>query len=87
MRYWPDPTGPKIFGYFGFSNFSEPREREDYGQLDLSASYKINDSVQVYVEAINITEEETRDFSRFKNRFLTYSDTGSRYLVGARVNF
>ena len=70
-----------------FSNFSEPREREDYGQLDMSASYQVTDNVQVYFEAINITDEETRDFSRFKNRFLTYSDTGARYLIGARVNF
>ena len=69
-----------------FSDFSEPREREDFGQLDLSAAYFINDNVQLFFEAINITEEESRDFSRFRNRFLTYSDTGARYLLGARVS-
>jgi len=69
-----------------FSNFSEPREREDFGQLDLSASYLINDRVQLFLEAINLTEETTRDFSRFRNRFLTYSDTGARYSFGVRAN-
>ena len=70
-----------------FAEFSEPREREDFGQLDLSAAYFVNDQVQVFFEAINLTKEETRDFSRFRNRFLTYSDTGARFILGARVNF
>lgn len=70
-----------------FSNFSEPREREEFGQLDFSASYDVNDTFQVFFEGINITDEDTRDFSRFKNRFLTYSDTGSRYQLGVRASF
>ena len=70
-----------------FSNFSEPRNREDFGQLDLSASFYVTDTIQVFLEAINITEEETRDFSRFQNRFLTYESTGARYTIGARASF
>ena len=69
-----------------FAEFSEPREREDYGQLDLSAAYAITDDIQVFFEAINLTKEETRDFSRFKNRLLTYSDTGARFMLGVRAN-
>ncbi|MEM9531663.1 MAG: TonB-dependent receptor [Pseudomonadota bacterium] len=70
-----------------FAEFSEPRQREDYGQLDLSAAYLINDSVQVFLEAINLTDEDTRDFSRFENRFLTYEDTGTRFTIGVRASF
>ncbi len=70
-----------------FSNFSEPRTREEFGQLDLSAAYAVTDQVQVFLEAINLTEEETRDFSRFQNRFLTYEDTGARYIFGVRATF
>jgi len=70
-----------------FSNFSEPRERESFGQLDLSASYYVNDQVQVFFEAINLNDEESRDFSRFRNRFLSYSSTGPRFMLGARVAF
>jgi len=32
-------------------------------------------------------DEDTRDFSRFQNRFLTYEDTGSRFTLGARATF
>lgn len=70
-----------------FSEFSEPRQRESFGQLDFSASFDINDYMQVFVEGINITGADTRDFSRFRNRFLTYSDTGSRYSIGVRAQF
>ncbi|NNU16218.1 TonB-dependent receptor [Parvularcula sp. ZS-1/3] len=69
------------------SNFEEPREREEFGQLDFSAAYDITDQFQVYVEGINVLGADTRDFSRFQNRFLTYSDTGSRYTVGLRAQF
>lgn len=70
-----------------FSNFSEPRERESFGQVDFTAAYDVNDYFQVFFEGINITDEDTRDFSRFRNRFLTYSDTGSRYKLGVRASF
>lgn len=70
-----------------FAEFSEPRQREAFGQFDFSAAYDINDMFQIYAEGINILGADTRDFSRFQNRFLTYSDTGSRYLVGVRAAF
>ena len=55
--------------------------------LDFSASYDVNDTFQIFFEGINITDEDTRDFSRFENRFLTYSDTGSRYQLGVRASY
>ncbi|MEO0784246.1 MAG: TonB-dependent receptor [Pseudomonadota bacterium] len=70
-----------------FAEFSEPREREAFGQLDLSAAYDVNDTFQVFFEGVNVLDEDTRDFSRFENRFLTYSDTGSRYQIGVRASF
>jgi len=70
-----------------FSFFSEPQQREAFGQMDFSAGYEINDQFQVYVEGINVLDEDSRDFSRFKNRFLSYVDTGSRYTIGVRGKF
>ena len=69
------------------SDFSEPRERESFGQLDFSAAYEIRETFQIFVEGINVLGAQSRDFSRFPNRFLTFSDTGSRYLVGVRASF
>ena len=65
----------------------EPRQRESFGQLDFSAAYEINDRFQIFAEGINLLEEERRDFSRFRNRFLEFEDTGSRYTVGVRGSF
>lgn len=70
-----------------FSDQGEPRQREAYGQLDLSASYDVNDMFQIFAEGVNVLDEDTRDFSRFQNRFLTYEDTGSRFTLGARATF
>ena len=70
-----------------FSAQSQPRNRESFGQIDFSAAYAINDQVQVFIEGINITDETSRDFSIFSNRFLRLEQTGRRFIVGGRVTF
>jgi len=70
-----------------FAEFSEPRQREEFGQFDLSIAYAVNDQYQVFFEGVNILDEERRDFSRFENRLLTYEDTGARYRFGIRGGF
>ena len=69
------------------SDFSEPRQREAFGQLDFSAAFDVQENFQVFVEGINVLNTDSRDFSRFPNRFLTFSDTGSRYIMGVRAAF
>jgi len=69
------------------AEFSEPRQRESFGQVDFSVAFDVNDYVQVFAEGINITSADARDFSRFRNRFLEFSDTGSRFTLGARTRF
>lgn len=66
---------------------SEPRQRESFGQVDFSASYELTDQFQVFIEGLNILNEDTRDFSRFRNRILTYERTGARYTAGVRAKF
>ncbi len=70
-----------------FSDQGEPRQRESFGQLDASAAFDVNDTFQIFAEGINILDSDTRDFSRFRNRFLTYEDTGSRFTLGVRGVF
>jgi len=70
-----------------FGPQSEPQNRESFGQVDFSASYNINDSLQVFFQGVNILDEERRDFSIFDNRFLEFEDTGPRYTLGIRGNF
>ncbi|MEL6530489.1 MAG: TonB-dependent receptor [Pseudomonadota bacterium] len=66
---------------------SEPRQREAFGQVDFSASYELTDQFQIFVEGLNVLNEDTRDFSRFRNRVLTYERTGARYTAGVRAKF
>ncbi|WP_077342928.1 TonB-dependent receptor [Pseudocolwellia agarivorans] len=65
----------------------EPITVEDYGQLDMSASYTINENFEVFVEGVNVTDEDRREYSRFSSRFVSLQDTGARFSVGLRGQF
>lgn len=65
----------------------EPVNTETFGQVDVSASYDINENVTVFFEGINITEEELVQTGRFANQAYNIEDNGSRYAVGVRAKF
>ena len=60
---------------------------EAYSQVDISASYDINDSVSVFIDGINITEEDTRRYGRFTNQLVNFEQYGARYNIGVRATF
>jgi TonB-dependent receptor len=64
-----------------------PNYTEAYGQLDVNASYSLNDSLTVMVEAINLTDATQRIHGRHENQLLSATQTGVRYMVGARYKF
>ncbi|GLR70607.1 TonB-dependent receptor [Agaribacter marinus] len=66
---------------------AEPVIVESYGQWDLSASYDINDTVSVFVDAINLTDETTRRFARFQRQLLDAEQYGPRFNIGVRAKF
>ena len=61
-----------------------PTNVEAYRQLDLSASYWINDDVQIYVDALNLTDETTHVFGRDRLQTLFAAQLGPRYNFGVR---
>jgi TonB-dependent receptor len=65
----------------------EPINTETFGQWDISASYDITEHVSVFVEGINITEEELVQTGRFANQIYSVEDNGSRYSLGVRGKF
>ncbi len=65
----------------------EPINTNSFGQIDISASYDINESTTVFFEGINITEEELIQTGRFANQTYSVEDNGSRYAVGIRTKF
>ncbi|MEL7448519.1 MAG: TonB-dependent receptor [Pseudomonadota bacterium] len=65
----------------------EPVNTETFGQWDISAQYDITDTLTVFLEGINITEEELIQTGRFPNQIYTIEDNGSRYALGIRGSF
>ena len=61
-----------------------PTNVEAYRQLDLSVSYWINDDVQIYVDALNLTDETTHVFGRDRLQTLFAAQLGPRYNFGVR---
>ncbi|WP_158969392.1 TonB-dependent receptor [Paraglaciecola sp. L3A3] len=66
---------------------NSPTFTEAYSQIDVSASYDINDTVSVFIDAINITDETTRRHGRFSNQIIDFEQYGARYNVGVRASF
>lgn len=60
---------------------------EAYGQLDASVSYDITDNLTVSLEALNLTDEDTRTYVRNTGMTSSYTETGARYNVGVRYSF
>lgn len=61
-----------------------PQYAEEYLQWDLSVNYEVNESMTVFFEGVNLTNETERTFSRFESQFLSAAQYGPRYTVGFR---
>ncbi len=57
---------------------------EDYAQLDISGSYDLSESLSVFFEGINLTEEYVHKRGRFDNHLLLVEDSGRRFAFGVR---
>jgi iron complex outermembrane receptor protein len=62
----------------------EPVNTNEFGQVDISASYNINDTLTVFFEGTNVTEEELVQTGRFANQTYNIEDNGARYAIGLR---
>ena len=81
---WRDEFLSDRFDGTGLPN---PVYTEEYGQLDLNVSYEWNDSLTFMAEAINLTDEIQRLHGRTENQVLFVTQTGPRYMFGARYKF
>ncbi|MCL1143198.1 TonB-dependent receptor [Shewanella gaetbuli] len=66
---------------------NEPTFTEAYGQLDMSLSYDINDTVTVSLDGINLTDETVRRFGRFEEQLLSAEQYGPRFTFGVSAKF
>lgn len=65
----------------------EPEYFDAYGQLDLGVSYDFNDSVTVYMDGLNLTDEDEFIYSVTPDRTKEFRTTGRRVSAGLRFRF
>lgn len=70
-------------GAFG----AEPTFVNSSLQIDLSASYQITERINVFGEALNITDEVQSTHGRFANQLLDVWAYGRRFTAGVRYRF
>ncbi|MBU3016193.1 TonB-dependent receptor [Paraglaciecola agarilytica] len=66
---------------------NEPGFTESYSQIDFNVSYQVNDDLSVFLEGINITEENSRRHGRTSAQLWNLEQLGARYALGARYTF
>jgi outer membrane receptor protein involved in Fe transport len=71
----------------GFDQHSSPVFNEAYSQVDLSASYQVNDDLQLFVEGLNVTDQVQRAYVRYTEQLIRGSQYGPLYNLGARYTF
>lgn len=66
---------------------SEPEFFDAYGQLDAGVSYDVTDKVTVFLDALNLTDEEEFLYSVSPDRTKEFRTTGRRVSAGVRMRF
>ena len=66
---------------------NEPAFTEAYSQIDFNVSYEVNESLSLFVEGINITEQNSRQHGRTERQLWQLDQLGARYALGARYTF
>ncbi|MGB2040968.1 MAG: TonB-dependent receptor [Porticoccaceae bacterium] len=69
------------------SSAINPTNIRAYGQLDISASYEVNENLTVFLDGINVTESDFRVYGREELQVLQAGQTGARYNLGVRYTF
>jgi len=70
-----------------FDRFDAPVYFEDYQQVDLNLTWYATDKLDVFFEALNITQETIRQYVRYPEQFDFGAQYGARYNIGARYSF
>lgn len=69
------------------SSDAPPQFAKEYGQLDMSINYDIDENFTVFAEAINLNNETEQGYGRFEEQFLFARQFGPRYILGMRYSF
>jgi len=76
-----------LSGVVDGTGLPNPNYTEAYGQLDVNVGYTWHDNLTLSIEAINLTDEIQRIHGRTPQEVLFVTQTGPRYMIGARYKF
>ena len=60
---------------------------DDYGQVDMNATYSFSDQLQLNASVVNLTEENNYQYWGQKDRLLDDRYSGRRFYVGVNYKF
>lgn len=69
------------------SSDAPPQFAKEFGQIDMSVNYDVNENLTVFVEGVNLNNETEESFGRYEAQFLSARQYGSRYTLGVRYSF
>ena len=76
-----------LSGRFDGSGLPNPVYTEAYGQVDVNVGYNVNENLTLQAEVINLNDGVQRLHGRTKEQVLFVTQTGPRYMLGARYRF
>ena len=79
--------GEFLTARFDASGTPNPVYTEPYGQVDVTFGYKVNNNLSFQAEIINLNDGVQRLHGRTKEEVLYVTQTGRRYMLGARYTF
>ncbi len=65
---------------------ANPNYTAAYSQLDMSASYEVNDNLTLFMDGLNVTDSYNRGYGRVEMQTLGVTQTGPRYTLGFRYS-
>ena len=71
----------------GVANYDQPVFVDERTQYDISYQFRYSDTVSFFVDAMNITDEETRLYVRNSEMLFLSQDHGPVFKFGLRANF
>jgi TonB-dependent receptor len=69
------------------SSDAPPQFAKEFGQVDMSVNYDIDENFTVFFEGLNLNNETEQGYGRYEEQFLFARQYGSRYTLGMRYSF
>ncbi len=69
------------------SSDNPPQFAKEFGQMDMSINYDIDENLTVFFEGLNLNNETEQGFGRYEKQFLFARQYGARYTLGMRYSF